>query len=767
MINQKDITEYCGFLGHDCFDVRAFTPIDNNIKVKVSDTMRATTVKEVVDFCEKYDKKANMYLSILPKKKGDKTKKGVTQLDKIWLDIDVKREFKNKDSTASKALIKETLEVAERIGKDFSEHSGIPLIVFTQNGHQVTWAIKPIELTEENREDINAKLKIFLKLVRKKYGTEHVEIDPAVADIARILKIPGIVGVKGEEKHWRLTKIVQRAKQTKEQKKHMTEQFLLLENPKIIKGEIQTVDIHELKTDPILDYLITKGNRLPHGTLSNHIILKNFAVRFVQCGLSDEEIQKGIGLKLVNQCDGRTITMLNGWLQKVHNGEIVDFNKAELNKWINDHKIPIKKYTDRKARELHFISGEDLVNKDYPPKKWLVEGLIPEDDYAVIGGLTGVYKSYLSLHMADCIANGKKFLGEFDTSTSEVLYIDEENNEAMSHRRLKRLKSNGKRIHFLILENINFSKISDKETIFQYLEDHPNIKTIMIDTFNKVFRLHEENRAEELTRILVEIVKFSMKKYGVSWLFLHHFRKNYGLNNTGIGIDEFRGSSEFSNQAHTLIALETLKGTTRFNLHVLKNREGEIPKPMKCEAVFDDTEKTTEFKFLEYVERTESVVEKILNEIISYMLEQDTLSFTTKKIQEIMKNKGFKRSNITGSLSLGVTNKKLIRPSKGNYVINREELPDNNSKAKGQQGHTADETETLISRPRGQQYTPKYIAGLGGLTKEKLEFHEPFGLRTKELLEKVPNLTEAHILEFASKGDIYEDPTTKRWRITK
>lgn len=132
-----------------------------------------------------------------------------------------------------------------------------------------------------------------------------------------------------------------------------------------------------------------------------------------------------------------------------------------------------------------------------------------------------------------------------------------------------------------------------------------------------------------------------------------------------------------------------------------------------------------------------------------------------------MKNKGFKRSNITGSLSLGVTNKKLIRPSKGNYVINREELPDNNSKAKGQQGHTADETETLISRPVGQQYKAKYIVGLGGLTKEKLEFHEPFGLRTKELLEKVPNLTEAHILEFASKGDIYEDPTTKRWRITK
>jgi len=74
------------------------------------------------------------------------------------------------------------------------------------------------------------------------------------------------------------------------------------------------------------------------------------------------------------------------------------------------------------ATPLIVESFADLVSQDFPPQKFLVDGLIPAGQLVMLGGRGKAGKSWLVLQLIAAVDRGGQFLGRA-TSSGRVLYL--------------------------------------------------------------------------------------------------------------------------------------------------------------------------------------------------------------------------------------------------------------------------------------------------------------------------------------------------------
>jgi RecA-family ATPase len=87
------------------------------------------------------------------------------------------------------------------------------------------------------------------------------------------------------------------------------------------------------------------------------------------------------------------------------------------------------------ARQSQFFTASDLEGIIVPPRKWLVEGLIPANQVTMLGGDGGVGKSLLALQLAIAASIGGQWVGHMP-ETGRVVYISAEDDKDEMHRRL-------------------------------------------------------------------------------------------------------------------------------------------------------------------------------------------------------------------------------------------------------------------------------------------------------------------------------------------
>src|SRR5262245_3386454 len=73
------------------------------------------------------------------------------------------------------------------------------------------------------------------------------------------------------------------------------------------------------------------------------------------------------------------------------------------------------------------INIEDVLSAESTEPPWIVKDILPAGSAVILAGSAGVGKSTLSYHLALCIAMGRPFLGQWETTPGKVLYLDEEN----------------------------------------------------------------------------------------------------------------------------------------------------------------------------------------------------------------------------------------------------------------------------------------------------------------------------------------------------
>lgn len=122
------------------------------------------------------------------------------------------------------------------------------------------------------------------------------------------------------------------------------------------------------------------------------------------------------------------------------------------------------------------LTAKELMELDFPPPEWLIEGLLPEG-LTVLSGAPKIGKSWLSLQLALAVTTGRPIFGRAPASEKGVLLLALEDNERRLQARITKCG---------ITPSENFCLTTNWPggiaTLRQHLLDNPQIKVCVIDT---------------------------------------------------------------------------------------------------------------------------------------------------------------------------------------------------------------------------------------------------------------------------------------------
>lgn len=149
--------------------------------------------------------------------------------------------------------------------------------------------------------------------------------------------------------------------------------------------------------------------------------------------------------------------------------------------------IKFDKEEDKKAPKLSPISAKDLEELDIPPVKWIVKDLLPVG-LSILGAPPKYFKSFMALQLCIDVSKGIPFL-DFETVKSGTLYFDLESTKRRPKDRLEKI--NGVFFPgnlYLITDDDDVKKINEgfEEQLNTILDEHPDIKLVVIDVFQKI-----------------------------------------------------------------------------------------------------------------------------------------------------------------------------------------------------------------------------------------------------------------------------------------
>lgn len=209
IFNEEECRACYKFLAHEKeTELRLLDPL----KKKPPVTIFVTNEEEFVINCKKYNGEYNIYAGINERVHNGTEKLDVESVKTIVLDIDAVRARGYEKEPATEG----ELEEAEKDCDDIimamvSAGAKPPVKVNSGNGWQIWIAIPKIDISNDNRNEIEDKLQHFQELVRKRYE-KHGSIDK-IGDLPRIIKIWGTlniksaIGIESAERKFRVAKL--------------------------------------------------------------------------------------------------------------------------------------------------------------------------------------------------------------------------------------------------------------------------------------------------------------------------------------------------------------------------------------------------------------------------------------------------------------------------------------------------------------------------------------------------------------------------------
>lgn len=173
---------------------------------------------------------------------------------------------------------------------------------------------------------------------------------------------------------------------------------------------------------------------------------------------------------------------------------------------------------------------------------WLVGDLIAKGDLAMLIGEPGVGKSWVSMSLAVAIAEGwEEWMNRPLHAQGRVLYVDEENPEALVPYRLTKLgltKEGMKNVRFLHQQGVKLDK-HPEYLLEEALDYSPEL--IVLDSLTRI-HTKDENNAGEISALFNDGILPLVRQTKSSVLVLHHVNKTDSTSS----FTRARGSSDLS-----------------------------------------------------------------------------------------------------------------------------------------------------------------------------------------------------------------------------
>lgn len=175
--------------------------------------------------------------------------------------------------------------------------------------------------------------------------------------------------------------------------------------------------------------------------------------------------------------------------------------------------------------KLNTFSAAELFYMDVRPVEFVIEGLIPVG-MVILASPPKYGKSYMCLDMALSVSMGRDFLG-FHTNQCRVLYLSLEDRKDRLKQRIGQVLA-GEVFPELLRMEIDSATLDSGliEQLEGYLQEYPDTKLIIIDTFIKIRGEAKRNESAYGTdsREAGVIKKFA-DQHGIAVVLVTHTRK--------------------------------------------------------------------------------------------------------------------------------------------------------------------------------------------------------------------------------------------------
>ncbi|MCX6723672.1 MAG: AAA family ATPase [Candidatus Staskawiczbacteria bacterium] len=269
-----------------------------------------------------------------------------------------------------------------------------------------------------------------------------------------------------------------------------------------------------------------------------------------------------------------------------------------------------------------FTMGE-LLKMKLPKSLFLVESLIPEQGLAVISGHPGNCKSWVLLHIAQCVATGKPVFGKFETKKGNVLVFDEETGVYETSKRIKMTKPTpGIPVHIFLDKGIKVDDPAHLEKIIEIIKEK-DIKLVIFDPFVSIHN-KLENSSDEIQRVVEALRKLTVE--GVTILFAHHNRKEQNSGTRRASSQNMRGSSALwagVNSHLDIVKTDENNNETMLTINQHKLRNYKAIKPFKIKMVEEN--KLVYFDYLGEIFGVASLREKTKTYVMQKLTENQEL----------------------------------------------------------------------------------------------------------------------------------------------
>lgn len=257
---------------------------------------------------------------------------------------------------------------------------------------------------------------------------------------------------------------------------------------------------------------------------------------------------------------------------------------------------------------------DNLLDHQFPPTRWIVDGLLPREGITIMSATPGSFKTWMLLEIALRVTQQQKLFGQFDTQQGGVLIVDEESGARMLNERFRQLNApRGLPITY-------FSRAGHKVNQ-EYIDSLISVclaNSISLIIFDSLVRLHQgdENTSKDMAE-LFSLFK-QLTDHDIAVLIAHHNRK--GVPGAYNPSSDMRGSSDILAAVDCHMALNRPKNSDYVDVWQTKNRYTREVAPFKLRFV--ETNGKSEFQFIESM-RTKDDERTDIKEAVLRLLGQE------------------------------------------------------------------------------------------------------------------------------------------------
>ncbi|MGN0498139.1 MAG: AAA family ATPase [Acutalibacteraceae bacterium] len=176
------------------------------------------------------------------------------------------------------------------------------------------------------------------------------------------------------------------------------------------------------------------------------------------------------------------------------------------------------------TERIKTIDGKQLLNLEFEPIKFIVNGLIPQG-FHILAGAPKTGKSWLLLLLCLKVSQGEP-LWNLTTEKGTVLYLCLEDSTNRIQDRLSELTEEAPdNLHFATSVHCLTEDLSNQIELF--IKEHPDTNLIVIDTLQMVRQPVANVNSYATDYKDIGVLKSISDKYGITIIAVQHLRKKY------------------------------------------------------------------------------------------------------------------------------------------------------------------------------------------------------------------------------------------------